>query len=287
MSKTLVHLPLELQIVPDFPWNGLFTGIHSDRCKVDACLESLLIPNQGKAENPVPRAMEYAAMGRAQRIRPILALRIARILRAETRQALHAAAAVELVHSASLIIDDLPCMDNESMRRGRPSVHREFGEPTAILAAFSMVGMAARIVFESSDSEADCQRLQRFQMALLRTLDCASLVGGQSMDLTLVGSERERLRQKMNEMKTVPLFQLAVEAGCVSNPAGVPQELEAFGKAFGVAFQLTDDYLDGELHDRKILDDTYEQCRAILQAYGENVKPLFELVDYLAERTHA
>jgi len=253
-----------------------------DKAKVESCLATMLSKGLEAGWNPVPKAMEYAVMGQAQRVRPILALRVARMLRAETENTLRAAAAVELIHSASLIIDDLPCMDNESIRRGRPAVHLQYGEPTAILAAFSMVAMAARVVITGSSGLG----LQRFQLELLKTLDCSSLIGGQSMDLALVGDERNAQRSAVNDMKTAPLFQLAVEAGCVSHPEGVPRELEAFGRHFGVAFQLTDDFLDGELDDRKILDETYEQCRASLQYYGAHAEPLLELVQYLEQRTH-
>ncbi len=253
-----------------------------DKAKVESCLATMLSKGLEDGWNPVPKAMEYAVMGQAQRVRPILALRVARMLRAETEDTLRAAAAVELIHSASLIIDDLPCMDNESIRRGRPAVHLQYGEPTAILAAFSMVAMAARVVVTGISGLG----LQRFQLELLKTLDCSSLIGGQSMDLALVGAERNAQRSAVNDMKTVPLFQLAVEAGCVSHPEGVPVELEAFGRHFGVAFQLTDDFLDGELEDRKILDETYEQCRASLQHYGAHAEPLLELVQYLEQRTH-
>ncbi len=252
-----------------------------DKTKVENCLAGMLSEGLEASWNPVPKAMEYAVMGQAQRVRPILALRVARMLRVETEDTVRAAASVEMIHSASLIIDDLPCMDNESMRRGRPAVHLQYGEPTAILAAFSMVAMAARVVVSGKDTPG----LRRFQLALLATLDCSSLIGGQSMDLALVGDERNAQRSAVNDMKTVPLFQLAVEAGCVSHPNGVPCELEAFGRHFGVAFQLTDDFLDGELEDRKILDETYEQCRASLQHYGAHAEPLLELVQYLEQRT--
>jgi len=258
-----------------------------DKDLIDSFLSSLFYCGPGSNHNPVPRAMEYAVMGQAQRFRPILSLRVARMLGCETDHTLRAAAAVEIIHSASLIIDDLPCMDNEATRRGLPSVHIQFGEPTAILAGFSMVALAARMVMEASASDVECMRLRRFQMALLKTLDCSSLVGGQSLDLLLTGSERDQMRHHVNDLKTVPLFQLAVEAGCVSNPGGVPPELESFGRQFGKAFQLTDDLLDGELQDRKILDDTYEQCRASLLPFGAHAEPLHDLVEFLAQRSRA
>ena len=259
-------------------------SLDSDRILVESHLQNLLAEGRAQSSSPVLLAIEYAVMGKAQRIRPILALRVARMLQVETEHTWRAAAAVELVHSASLIIDDLPCMDDEFVRRGKPAVHREFGEATAILAAFSMVALAARTVMEASASDADCLNLRRFQLALLRTLDCSSLVGGQSMDLTLAGSERDQMRSTVNNLKTVPLFELAVEAGCISHPTGRPAHLASFGRQFGVAFQLTDDYLDGELNDRNILDQTYEQCRASLQPYGENAQPLLDLVQYLNAR---
>ncbi len=263
---------------------SLLPGWTMDRERVELFLTTLLSKPDGQRLGPVPLAMEYAVLGEAQRIRPILALRLARMLQCETEHTLRAAAAVELIHSASLMIDDLPCMDNETIRRGRLAAHLQFGEPTAILGAFSMVALAARIVMEAAASDAECLRLRRFQLALLSTLDCSSLVGGQSMDLTLVGEARHEMRATVNDLKTVPLFQLAVEAGCVSHAAGVPEDLGSFARNFGVAFQLTDDYLDGEFENPEPLHQAYELCRASLQPYGANAEPLLELVEYLAER---
>jgi geranylgeranyl pyrophosphate synthase len=287
MSKAVMQLDVKTGVLPEFLCPGLLAGLATDRTRVEHYLEDLLKPAGSSRSNPVPLAMEYAVVGKAQRIRPILALRVARLLGAETDAALRAAVAVELIHSASLIIDDLPCMDNELMRRGKPATHIAFGEPTAILAAFSMVALAARIVMESAESGADCLRLRRYQLALLRTLDCSSLVGGQSMDLNLAGAERDAMRAAVNEMKTVPLFELAVEAGCVSYPKAAPAGLSGFGRDFGVAFQLTDDLLDGELNDRKILDNSYEQCRLRLQPFGASAEPLLQLVEYLEQRSRA
>ena len=255
-----------------------------DKERVETFLSTLLLKSPANALGPVPAAMEYAVLGEAQRIRPVLSLRLARMLNCETDHTMRAAAAVELIHSASLMIDDLPCMDDETIRRGRLAAHIQFGEPTTILGAFSMVALAARIVLEAPASDAECTRLRRFQLALLSTLDCSSLVGGQSMDLTLVGDARHEMRATVNDLKTVPLFQLAIEAGCVSNPAGVPEDLSNFGRNFGVAFQLTDDYLDGEFENPEPLHHAYEHCRASLQPYGANAEALLELVEYLAER---
>lgn len=287
MTNGVLRRVAEPGYVMEFVPKGSDLTLVRDKKRVDQFLCELLRTESPVLTNPVSKAMEYATMGAAQRYRPILALRVARMLGAETDSVLRAAAAVELIHSASLIIDDLPCMDDEAMRRGRSAVHRQYGEATAILAAFSMVALSARIVMETAIGESECMRLRRFQLALLRTLDVSSLVGGQSLDLLLAGDEREAMRAEMNDLKTVPLFQLAVEAGCVSYPEPIPANLEQFGRIFGVAFQLTDDFLDGEFSDRSILDHTYEHCRACLQPFGEHANPLLHLLETLEERTAA
>jgi geranylgeranyl pyrophosphate synthase len=262
-------------------------SLFEDRYRIDTFLERTLAVPNFQSPCPVPAAMQYAVLGDAQRYRPILAMRVARLLESETEHVMRAAAAVEILHSASLVVDDLPCMDNELMRRGRPAVHIQFGEPTAVLAAHAMVALAARIVMEAPASDREFQRIRRFQLALLKTLDCASLVGGQSLDLALEGDRRDEMREVMNDLKTTPLFQLAIEAGCVSHAFGPPPELVEFGRHFGLAFQLTDDYLDGELHNIEILQEQYDRCRASIQSYGENAQPLHDLIEHLAERAEA
>ncbi len=285
MSRTAIDTAiLPLPLVGE----GRVANLRADRRRVEAFLERQF----GAAHGPaISRAMAYAVLGDGQRIRPILALRVARMLGAESEHTVRAAAAVEILHCASLIVDDLPCMDNELMRRGKATTHIEFGEATATLAAFSLVAMAARLAVEAPANERECLQLRRFQLSLLRTLDVGSLVGGQMLDLELSGGERERQRQMMNDLKTVPLFQLAVEAGCVSLPGGVPADLGEFGRQFGLAFQLTDDYLDGEIAendtDKETLYQQYDRCREALAPYGANAEPTLELVEYLESRVRA
>lgn len=241
----------------------------SDRLAVDRCLDSMLAPQGG----PVCEAMRYAVLGAGQRLRPILALRTAALLRADAAITMRAAAAVELLHCASLIVDDLPCMDNEQLRRNRPTVHRQFGEATALLAAFALVGLAARSIAEHA-----C-----FQARLLSMLDCNSLVGGQALDLALTGETREHNRSRVTQMKTVPLFQLAVEAGTLSSPCSKADSatLLEFGKEFGVAYQMTDDYLDGELDDAVAVDEQFSRARALLDGFPERASGLLDLINHL------
>jgi geranylgeranyl pyrophosphate synthase len=239
------------------------------------------------SKNPVSACIEYATLGDGQRIRPLLALRVGRLCGAPEALVLRAAAAIEILHSASLVVDDLPAMDNDAERRGKPSAHIAFGEPAALLASFGMVALAARCVTEQPAARRYFEGQRRFQHALLRTLDCASLIGGQMMDVALSGDSREAEREQMNELKTTPLFLLAIEAGTAYADTPPYPLLKRFGREYGAAFQLTDDYLDGELDSRSRLDRQFRvtpECLAPFEAAGE---PLGELVDYLEARADA
>lgn len=257
----------------------------TDRMMIQRELRDLLSAGGGK--NPVQSCMEYVTLGEGQRIRPLLALRVGRLCGAPEPLVLRAAAAIEILHSASLIVDDLPAMDNDSERRGKPSAHVAFGEPAALLAAFGMVALAARCVTEQPCAERFFAGQRRFQHALLRTLDCASLIGGQMMDVELTGDHRETQREAMNDLKTTPLFLLAIEAGTVYADAPSYPLLKHFGREFGAAFQLTDDYLDGELTDRSRLDRQFNLTRHCLAPFGSAGDALGELVGYLEARADA
>lgn len=258
-----------------------------ERLLVEEELRSVLAPREGLADSCVQRCMEYAVCGPGQRVRPLLALRIGALCCAPRELVLRAAAAVEMIHCASLVIDDLPCMDNEAYRRNRPSAHVAFGEPIAILAAFALVALAARSILEQpcgDNSRLDAAQ-RKFQTALLRTLDCGSLVGGQALDLALQGAARESHRGQMNDLKTTPLFLLAAEAGMAYAETPPYPILKRFGEEFGAAFQLTDDYLDDEIESEDILYAQYERALGCLNPFPETARrPLEELIEYLHGR---
>jgi len=188
------------------------------------------------------------------------------MLRAESSHVLRAAAAVELMHAASLVVDDLPCMDDERWRRGRASTHIEFGESTALLAAFGLVALAARCVVEVPCRPREARRLQAFQARLLRTLDAGELLEGQELDLA--------------DLKTGPLFELAVEAGVVSAEVSPGQraQLRAFGRAYGRAFQAMDDLADGDSRDSERAAQEAETARRCLSMFTgrQEVEELLE-----------
>ena len=260
------------------------SDIETDRVVIDAYLDRLL-HNQGSG--PVVDAMRYAVLSGGQRLRPLLSLRVARMLNSECAGTMRAAAAVELLHCASLIVDDLPCMDNSPVRRGQPAAHVAFGESIAVLAAFAMVALAARSLVDGDLDDAETLRLLRFQKRLLRTLDCSSLIAGQAMDLQLTGEVRLRELPAISELKTVPLFQLAFHAGAIF--ANVAPETEAtldvLGYEFGMAYQMADDYLDGEDSDVERLTAQFERTRQLMRGCEGRTEILEDILEYMYGKT--
>ncbi len=267
---------------------ALYSELPSDRQLIDNQLCTMLKQSASDG-GPVAEAMRYAVLGSGQRIRPLLAIRTGRLMGGGLKRCanLRAGASVELLHCASLIVDDLPCMDNEQVRRDRPTVHVRFGEATAILAAFGLVALAARSLTEIDGTGAERASYIEFQTHLLKVLDVGGLITGQSLDLALCGSERERSRALMTELKTVPLFVLSIRAGLLLSGFSAREEeaLLAFGRRFGIAYQMADDLLDGEQCDAEPVVAQLESARCCLRQFGSRSHGLEELVDYLHDRT--
>ena len=194
---------------------------------------------------PLYAAMRYSAMAGGKRIRPFLTLECARVLGGETRTAIYLATAIEMVHTYSLIHDDLPCMDNDDLRRGKPTNHKVYGEATATLAGDALLTGAFEIIC-ASDLPSD------LKISAVRVLSEAAgadgMVGGQIMDLA--AEEKEISFDtliKTHSLKTGAMIHAAVHLGLLS--AGVTDEktAEAFGsyaRYLGLAFQIVDDVLD-------------------------------------------
>lgn len=266
-------------------------GLHEDRCLIESHLRQMFAQRTSCADGVVQQAIRYAVLGPAQRIRPILALRVARVVHpsnaaAELDLTIKTALSLELLHCASLVIDDLPCMDNSALRRGEPSLHVKFGEATAVLAAFALVAQAARILVEAECAPEFRERLIQFQIALLRSLDCSGLIAGQALDLHLAGQTDSVSQSDISELKTVPLFMLAISAGslCADLDPNQKALLNGFGREFGLAFQMTDDVLDNEPADLSLLHDKLTTLRAVVAPFGVARGKLEELVDYLHAR---
>lgn len=214
-------------------------------CKrFEACLDAIL-PGEDEKPGRLHRAMRYAVLDGGKRIRPVLvyAAGSALNLREESLDSL--AASIEIIHAYSLIHDDLPAMDDDDLRRGRPSVHRAFDEATAILAGDALQALAFRVVSEDGRIEAP-MRLE-IVTALARACGSMGMAGGQMLDLDAVGTtlSPDEL-EAMHRLKTGALIELCLSAPTMVAQAGgrVRRALSEYGACIGLAFQIHDDILD-------------------------------------------
>ena len=189
-------------------------------------------------------AMAYSTGAGGKRIRPGLALAFCRLFSGKAEAALPYAAAVEMIHTYSLIHDDLPCMDNDDLRRGKPSCHIAFGESTALLAGDGLLTLAFETVSAAPLSPAkNCAAA----LALAKAAGAAGMIGGQVIDLDLEGktATAAELRQ-MYALKTGALLRVSATLGCIAAGADQVQTAAAqrYADALGLAFQIVDDILD-------------------------------------------
>ena len=213
----------------------------SYRQVVDAEL-ARLVPDAG---TPVQRSMAYTLLAPSKRVRPVLTLLCAELCGGRQDRALPAASAIEMVHAASLILDDLPSMDDAPLRRGRASNHKVFGEAIAILAAFALLNDA----FGALARACDPPLAARLTALLSESVGTDGLVGGQAADLLATDQQIDfEMLERIHRGKTGALFVAAATAGAhtAAVPADAVTALAAYAKNLGLAFQIIDDLLDVE-----------------------------------------
>jgi geranylgeranyl diphosphate synthase type II len=213
------------------------------RLEVERYLESLAFsaepPTEGLAE-----AMRYSLLAGGKRIRPVLALATARAVGLEPASVLPLAGAIELIHTYSLIHDDLPAMDDDDLRRGRPTCHVRFGEDVAILAGDGLYAEAFRLVL--SEQQGEPARVMAAVRELAAATGVSGMVGGQYIDVADSAPSGPEGLRRLHELKTGRLIGASVE--CVLAMAGAPQPAtiayRSFAAELGVLFQIVDDILD-------------------------------------------
>jgi farnesyl diphosphate synthase len=217
------------------------------RARVEATLDALLPP---ASVQPVRlhEAMRYTVLGGGKRIRPLLAYAAGEALGVDPALLDRPACAVELIHAYSLIHDDLPAMDDDDLRRGRPTCHRAFDEATAILAGDALQTLAFQALAESPGLDAE----KRIDMvaSLARASGARGMVGGQALDLAAEGSVLDvAMLEHIHIHKTGALIRAAVQMGILAHDAPDPdhaERLDRYAKCLGLAFQIQDDVLDVE-----------------------------------------
>ena len=245
---------------PDFaPWMA------AQLARVEQAL-SAWVPADAPAA--LGQAMRYAVLDGGKRLRPLLVLAACEAVHGHAGAALRAACAVELIHAYSLVHDDMPCMDDDVLRRGKPTVHVQFGQAQALLAGDALQALAFELLTPADDgsqpggpacaanaappADADAAIPAVTQAALCRLLaraaGAAGMAGGQAIDLASVGKPlTEPELRAMHRLKTGALLQASVRMGAACAPhasASAVQALDSYGAAIGLAFQVVDDILD-------------------------------------------
>ena len=286
------------------------------RARIEAALERLLPPpDPALPERRVVEAMRYSLLAGGKRLRPVLCLAAAEAVGGPNATAAdvdRACAAIECVHTYSLIHDDLPAMDDDDLRRGKPTCHRAFDEATAILAGDALQVLAFEMLCEADGIRADTR------LALLATLASASgvsgMVGGQAMDLACVGQAvAQPALERMHALKTGALIRAAVRMGGLLGGANSEalDALDRYASAIGLAFQVQDDILDGTgtaaalgkapgadaardkptflslMGERAAADYAQALCKRSVQAlapFGERAQPLADIARFIVAR---
>ena len=239
------------------------------RERFESRLEQSLQTNKGTPQL-LRQAMKYSVLAGGKRMRPMLVYASCDALDTDYRQMHSVACAIEIIHAYSLIHDDLPAMDDDDLRRGRPTCHRAFDEATAILAGDALLTLAFEIL--ADDPSLATRPLQQLRIIrdIARACGSSGMAGGQVLDLAAVGHElSHRQLANMHQLKTGALIK--VSATSAAQFAGTNPELlarlEAFGKHVGLAFQIYDDILD--------VTGTAEQTGKSTQKDAQQEKPTF------------
>ena len=283
------------------------------RTDIDATLDQAIGIGEGR-DRRLADAMRYAAMGGGKRFRALLVAAVSDLVGGSYAQALRVGAAIECVHAQSLVHDDLPCMDDDDLRRGRPTLHRKFDEATAVLAGDALLALAFELLGDEATHPDGSVRAQ-LVVALARAVGQVGLAGGQMLDLYPPAEPSAQDLFECESRKTGALIRFAVEAGAMLGRCSKDElaRLLRFAENLGLVFQIRDDILD-DIGDAAVvgkalrkdaaggrksatllfgLDGATEQasrlenaCHEALDAFGPKAMPLRDLARFAVNRMH-
>lgn len=292
--------------------SGLSGALERAAKTVEQTLEEVL-PKPHGLHSRIHDAMRYATFAGGKRLRPFLVLECSGLFDVRPLSAARTAAAIEVLHTYSLVHDDLPCMDDDDLRRGRPTTHKAFDEATAVLAGDGLLTIAFEILADSQthpSAEVRCRLVAR----LAEAAGCNGMIGGQMIDMVAAerafGPEEIMLLQRL---KTGQLFEFSCEAGAILAEAGPEHQerLRHYARDMGLVFQITDDLLDvtstaektgkavgkDQEHGKATLVSTYgvegaraqagkiaDRAIAALEPYGAKASALRALMPFLLQR---
>ncbi|MBE0500054.1 MAG: polyprenyl synthetase family protein [Desulfuromonadales bacterium] len=285
--------------------------------RVDDALDRFL-PDEERMPHLLHKAMRYSIFAGGKRIRPILLLAASEAVGGQSDRVLYAASALEMIHTYSLIHDDLPAMDNDDLRRGRPTSHKVFGEAHAILAGDALLTEAFALLTDPGDDFAVAPAVQlRVANIIARAAGAAGMVGGQIVDMESEGGGDELdlpTVEYIHTHKTGALIRAAVEVGAILGGADQRtfKALSRYGELAGLAFQIADDILDvvgdqdvvgkdigsdeargkatyvalfGLSEAQSRADELRDMALETLESLGEKAEPLRQIVNFIVART--
>ena len=218
--------------------------------RIEERLEAL-VPECNGPQAKLFEAVRYALLGNAKRLRPLIVLAAAETLGCSPERALDTACALEMIHTYSLVHDDLPCMDDDDLRRGKATTHKVYGESTAVLVGDFLLTQAFEVITDA-DGLSEAQKVQLIKV-MAAGAGGHGMIGGQHLDLAAEGKALKlECLQGIHRMKTAALFVAAlVMGGIVANaPETTLEALRGFGQHLGIAFQIQDDILDATSTDQ-------------------------------------
>lgn len=283
----------------------------SKQSRIEHVLD-ITLPPPDLAPINLHSAMRYSTLGGGKRVRALLCYAAAELCETNMAIADAAAAAVELIHAYSLVHDDMPCMDNDDLRRGKPSCHKQYDEPTALLVGDSLQSLAFEILSKPQLSNNANQQIVMLNI-LAKASGSAGMAGGQAIDLASVGRSLTQAElESMHQLKTGALIQASVLLGAVGGSTEQMAALHTFSSNIGLAFQVVDDILDVEA-DSRILGKTagkdancnkptyvtilglgvakqhaqhlYDNAIIALAPFGNNAQRLRELAGFITRRS--
>ncbi len=264
--------------------------------KIDRAL-SLVLPKEREYPPALHAAMRYAVFSGGKRIRPILALAACEAVGGESRRVIPAACALELVHSYSLVHDDLPCMDNDEWRRGKPTCFKKFGEDTAVLAGDALLTLAFKILALPIGRPSSQERDRQLDVINLiaEAVGSKGMVGGQAMDMKFQKKEPDLpTMEYINTQKTGALIAVSLKVGAILGGGSLRQvdALYHYGRHLGLLFQIVDDILDKEGYAKAVgVSEAYEQAQLLhrkallsLSLFGTKATGLRQIADFVLKR---
>lgn len=300
------HFSVPSQAVPDFSAWTL-----TKQARIEQMLDQVL-PAANIAPNTLHNAMRYSALGGGKRVRALLCYAAAEMCQTNIAIADAAASAVELIHAYSLVHDDMPCMDDDDLRRGKPSCHKQYDDATALLVGDALQSLAFDVLSQPLLCNNASQQVNMLNI-LAKATGSTGMAGGQAIDLASVGKPLTQAElESMHHLKTGALIQAAVLLGAVSGSSAQLAAVRTYAANIGLAFQVVDDILDVEA-DTVTLGKTagkdadsnkptyvtilglslakqhaqqlYEDAMTAISPFGESAQRLRELASFIMQRS--